>query len=884
MKKIIYIIIALLIFNLNSIKVSAQVTQIDHYLPDNQIDTTSLTNFCNNPGFENGTNIDWNDWHAAFGYFAGSNLNIIGLGYRYDWGIKSTGSAMAEIQNKTGLCSQYIDCAGDLIRPENNIISAGIPSNNASDYLSKNQIHHNIVSSGFDPIVPTLSKTHSGNNSLRLGNAASYNGFEFIEKKFTVTASNANFSFWYAAVMSNPVHGPGQDQYFGVDVYNTVGTSLTNITNTTGGVSVNVGSGTNTCYSSDAFSLLFNRNKFCTPATILTGGIKYRDWNYVSLNLSSQIGNTIVIRIWTRDCMHCGDFAYAYLDDFCSQPDGTNPTGSISIEKNDTCGVGQICVNYNLPTQGSLTGETKLFLNIYQNGALITTLNSGSTWLNSGSNFCFPITAALLSTLTSNAHFDYLIQGDFKIGSTILASQYIGNVNSGQDLINNNDYAISCPSSCACGDWGSIGYTINNKADKFLCDNTTQLQANQGDVFTLSPTYNCTGATVANACNAEFKYDVYFPNGGVLHDVKNIKDKKLDSCGITKIVMTSYCNGVACKPCEFTINVNCCNCSQTLTPILSWNDGKDSTQLQCGSTVTNQLDCNKTYSIKPKNPCGDNCLPDSTITTIVYPNGTSSVNYSVAGADLAVGTQTGNYTVSIKVKCNGVWCKECIIIFKQTKKCEPPCDNCKDKVQAVFNSSASNVTVKNFPLASTLNAAILLGGGADTYTQIRVNVTDIQVTSDNPACLQCYNIPNQWGSIISGSLSGFTPTVTTYSGVSALSGYNNSREIIFNAATPTAIPTATGITLNVQVPGVNALACCCIKVKLFLKITYRNNKCEECTKTVLIDFTECPGTNGNSGTGTFNQNVTEHTQYRVASPNKEDGKLINIKAEVINKK
>jgi hypothetical protein len=879
MKKIIMLFM-LFVAIFCSTKSYAQAAQLDDYLANNKVDTTSMTSDCENQGFENGSNFSWNQYHAGYGYFGGNSLDIIGIAYRYKWGIKSTGNASAEIQNQTSACKYYYSCGGDSTVIDNRPNGSNYPIYNSSGYLQKNQIHHNIVTSGSDPIVPILNRTHSGNNALRLGNAASFMGFEFIEKKFVVTTSNSIFSFWYASVMSNPSHGPGQDQYFGVNVFEENATILTDITNTTGGISVNVGSGTNTCFSSDLFSTAYARNKFCDPSLAMPGGIKYRDWSYVSFNLASKIGKTIVIRMWTRDCMHCGDFAYAYLDDFCSTADSSNPTGSISLGNKDSCGIGKICIDYSLPQNATTTGSTILHLNIYQGGSLITTLNSPT--LTIGTSYCFPINAALLATLTSGTHFDYSVKGDFFIGTTSLASQYLGYTGSGQDLITNNDYAIQCRSQCQCGQWGSIVYYLNGVKDKFLCNNSNIINANQGDIFTLTPSYTCVGATVAQACNAIIKYDIYFPNGGVLLNVNNIKDKVIDSCGDIRIVMKPTCNGVACPPCEFILRVNCCKCLQEIKPLLVWFTGigtgtRNEMPIKCGETYTNKLECFQPYLLQVPNPCGANCPADSMITTIQGPSGPPLISYSVGSTSL-IANQVGTYTVTIKVKCGGKWCKECKFKFIQTKNCEPPCDNCTNKVSFEFDSGASSIDVQTNPTASTVNATFVLGGGADTYTNVRANVVDFQITSDNPACLQCYNTPNQWGSILSGSIPGFTPAVTSYPSVSAANANNNPREIVFNTTTPTAIPMGTILNLSIKIPGVNPLSCCCIKVVLYVKITYRNNKCEECTKIVRVGLTQCPPNNTDPATGNTGTSFDPdggHPQFRMHTPSNEDAKILN---------
>lgn len=333
-----------------------------------------------------------------------------------------------------------------------------------------------------------------------------------------------------------------------------------------------------------------------------------------------------------------------------------------------------------------------------------------------------------------------------------------------------------------------------------------------------------------------------------------------------------------------------CPCNDTLKPYLLLNEMTGPVggvkpkfiDLTCGSTYTDKLSCFKTYSVQVQNPCGDNCQPDEVITTIQFipAAGSGASGYTITGTNLIANTP-GKYVVTVKVKCNGKWCKDCIITFIQTKKCEPPCDNCKvngkDKVQAAFNAGASSVQVNNYPSKSVLNASIAVGGGTDTYTQVRVNVVDVQVNSDNPNCLQCYSTPNYWGSIVSGSLPGFIAAPpTAYNSISAYNTNNNPRELVFNAATPTTIPfpPPTAMNLSLHIPGTNPLSCCCINVVVYLKVTFRNNKCEECSKIVRIDLKECGGKGGEGGASSFTTDGG-HPQYRQHVPSKEDAQEIN---------
>ena len=51
----------------------------------NNQDTTQLTSNCTNPGFENGQQISWSDWHAGYGSISGnsSSLDILNNDYSF---------------------------------------------------------------------------------------------------------------------------------------------------------------------------------------------------------------------------------------------------------------------------------------------------------------------------------------------------------------------------------------------------------------------------------------------------------------------------------------------------------------------------------------------------------------------------------------------------------------------------------------------------------------------------------------------------------------------------------------------------------------------------------------------------------------------------------
>ena len=433
-----------------------------------------------------------------------------------------------------------------------------------------------------------------------------------------------------------------------------------------------------------------------------------------------------------------------------------------------------------------------------------------------------------------------------------------------------------CNNPCKCGQWGSIGYIIGNKTDKFRCGNNTQLEAEQGDFFQLRQRYVCLNDKGDSCGNGNIKYNIYYPNGGKLLNQTSLDKFKLDSCGVNRIVMIPTCGGVECQPCEFSIKVNCCKCASTFKAALFWTTGSGNSildnqlDLKCGETYTNKLKCFQQYTINIENPCGYNCIPDSVIVTILQPN-----NILIFGKSFTP-NQVGTYSVTIKIKCNGKWCPPCIIKFVQTQKCELPCNNCTQNVQFDFDANSSTAIENIYPKPTTLNTYFTLFGGTDTYTQVRVNVVDFQITSDNPACLACYTSAGQWASIIDGDLPGFTSVISTYPGVAVANPNNNSREIIFNTNSPSLIPMPTTLNLGFQIPGANPLACCCIDVTLYLKVTYRNNKCEECTNIIKVAFKQCNGKKGKYEDG-------GQPHFRMHTPNNDDLKQINTNASSATK-
>jgi len=436
-------IIIILIFWISCFKVFAQ-------LPSLPINT-----FCEDGGFESGV-INTNDFRYGFGHYD-SSINAIGtipafntptfesmLGTLAIYSPNTPPNTPSNPKVNFNQFYEYITSVSSPREMYNSLldyqykIPPPVYLTPWSDY-PEDQIHHKIESPGPDDMIGNLlNKVHSGSFSFRLGNASPVKGFELMQKTFTVTPSNSQFSFWYAAVIGDPDEGHRTKPTFVVKIKNNSNNSFVN------GL-VNLGNGQNFI---DDNTGIINQTPIWTINNVSqtqSEPIKYMPWSYVSIDLSSLIGNTITLFFVTVDCNQGGHFAYVYLDDFCTEPTTDNPSGSINLQNVSSCGPGEICVDYTLPTlpDGS-AGEVNLSLNIYQNGNLVNTLNSGI--LNSGNSYCFTISPALLNTL-SGTYFDYVVRGDFSINATSLPSQNIGVPGFGQNGTQNDDYAVSCESN-----------------------------------------------------------------------------------------------------------------------------------------------------------------------------------------------------------------------------------------------------------------------------------------------------------------------------------------------------------------------------------------------------------------------------------------------------
>jgi len=293
--------------------------------------------------------------------------------------------------------------------------------------------HQTWVPTAVDSNVPISTTAPSSNGAIRIGNSVNGYGSELISKTFVVTPNESTIIFWYAVVMQNPIGHPPSDQpLFWVRVTDASGVIVPGAFDFGGG--------------SD--KLIADKNN---PFFKSKDDKVYRDWSCAQIDLSTQIGKQVTIEFISGDCGYGGHWGYAYIDRYCGTCEGS-PTGTIDYDcdESDHCGLGKICFDYTLPQTeddkgNTVTGNVEIQLDIYQNGNLLTTLNSPI--LGKGSQFCFIINPTSLPGINlALGGFDFVATGKFSIASLSLGSKKIGTKPTGITPGQNNDYQIECKS------------------------------------------------------------------------------------------------------------------------------------------------------------------------------------------------------------------------------------------------------------------------------------------------------------------------------------------------------------------------------------------------------------------------------------------------------
>ncbi len=194
-----------------------------------------------------------------------------------------------------------------------NIGAAGAPTPSYIPmYYGTTAQQHSVTSgAGTDPYggFPIVNPS-GGPNSLRLGDFGTFGtSGQFLggvpgacgatlEQKFSVTASNALFVYYYAVVIQDAGtdHTNQEQPFFKTDIFDCSGNPVA-----CGQYLVTGGPG--------------------IPGFTLSGAgsnVYYKNWSPVAVDLTPYIGTCVTVRYTVGDCTRGAHFAYAYIDASCS--------------------------------------------------------------------------------------------------------------------------------------------------------------------------------------------------------------------------------------------------------------------------------------------------------------------------------------------------------------------------------------------------------------------------------------------------------------------------------------------------------------------------------------------------------------------------------------
>ncbi|MBK9568506.1 MAG: gliding motility-associated C-terminal domain-containing protein [Chitinophagaceae bacterium] len=221
---------------------------------------------------------------------------------KYFFFILLTGSSFTTVKAQVGFCPPNLDfeqgdftnwiCQAGIVDPSGNLILSPTPPIPGQ---------HTIITAataGTDPwgLFPENCPNGSG-YSVRLGNSGGNHQAESISYTYSIPSTLTVFSvlFHYAVVLQdpNPPHPFFQQPRF-----------RARITDMSTGLPI-------PCVDFDFIASSSLPGFLPSP---LGGGVYYKDWTPITINLNAFIGKTIKLEFITNDCVFTAHFGYAYID------------------------------------------------------------------------------------------------------------------------------------------------------------------------------------------------------------------------------------------------------------------------------------------------------------------------------------------------------------------------------------------------------------------------------------------------------------------------------------------------------------------------------------------------------------------------------------------
>ena len=266
---------------------------------------------------------------------------------------------------------------GDSGLPPSSFTGYGILNRTGIDSSGLDSLNHSheIFDGGNDYMFPSIQCVAPGHSkSVKLGKTPTYSwtlgyGHQTLSKTFTVTGSNANYTYWFAFVSNGSGHIYSEEPYFQAKFYDVNNNEIT--------------------------SAAYRCGASTSPTVILdpTTYIVHQDWTQISANLSAYIGQNVTVTFETADCDAGGHFGYAYVDIDC----GT-AIPQITQSSNNTCAPDTLLAPTGYATYNWLGAGITGATNTYS-----TTVNTAGTYSliltnTSGTSYTLNTTVAQVNT------------------------------------------------------------------------------------------------------------------------------------------------------------------------------------------------------------------------------------------------------------------------------------------------------------------------------------------------------------------------------------------------------------------------------------------------------------------------------------------------------
>jgi hypothetical protein len=207
-------------------------------------------------------------------------------------------SSVAEAQG--GLCPDNLDfekgtfsnwqCQAGIVNPDGSLsISPTLPIPGRHTIIDA-------TTAGTDPYGFFPTNCPNGSRySVKLGNNIGGHQAESVSYTYTIPATEPKFSmiFHYAVVLQDPNHQFWEQPRFRARI-----------------IDLSTGSPI-PCVDFDFIASASLPGFLPSP---LGGGVIYKDWTPITINLDNYIGRTIKLEFITNDCIFTAHFGYAYLD------------------------------------------------------------------------------------------------------------------------------------------------------------------------------------------------------------------------------------------------------------------------------------------------------------------------------------------------------------------------------------------------------------------------------------------------------------------------------------------------------------------------------------------------------------------------------------------